>query len=527
MQRKMRLRGVVAVLLVAGFVSGCGLIPGEELSIVSGSENESLEPIIDQFARRKNVRISMTYKGSVDMMLEMGQEQFPFDAVWPANSLWISLGDAERRRIKHVKSIMTSPVVFGIRESAARNLGWTDREVRVADILSEIRAGTFSFMMTSATQSNSGASAYMGFLYALLDNPSVITMEDLHAAELKTDIRDLLGGIHRSSGSSGWLKSLFVESDYDAMVNYEALMIEANRELIREGKEPLHVVYPVDGIVVADSPLGYVNKGDAEKEELFLELQEYLLSDEVQARLAENGRRTGLGGKVVGADPDVFNPDWGVEANRVLSPIRMPSADVIYEALRLYQTEYRKPSLTVFALDYSGSMSGVGESELESAMGMLLDQNEAQRYLLQVGERDEIIVVPFAEVVLDGWRITGNDQTTLDKLYARITAMEPNGGTDIYSPVIFGLEYMAGLGNLDSYQPAVIVMTDGESTETTDLSDLEEAYRRFGLDVPVFSIMFGNAVEEQLSGIAELTRARVFDGREDLVGAFRKVKGYN
>ena len=31
----------------------------------------------------------------------------------------------------------------------------------------------------------------------------------------------------------------------------------------------------------------------------------------------------------------------------------------------------------------------------------------------------------------------------------------------------------------------------------------------------------------QLEELAELTHARVFDGREDLIGAFRSVKGYN
>ena len=31
----------------------------------------------------------------------------------------------------------------------------------------------------------------------------------------------------------------------------------------------------------------------------------------------------------------------------------------------------------------------------------------------------------------------------------------------------------------------------------------------------------------QLEALAELTNARVFDGREDLVAAFRSVKGYN
>jgi Ca-activated chloride channel family protein len=45
--------------------------------------------------------------------------------------------------------------------------------------------------------------------------------------------------------------------------------------------------------------------------------------------------------------------------------------------------------------------------------------------------------------------------------------------------------------------------------------------------VPIFSIMFGSADEGQLKQLAELSGARVFDGREDLVGAFRSVKGYN
>jgi Ca-activated chloride channel family protein len=47
------------------------------------------------------------------------------------------------------------------------------------------------------------------------------------------------------------------------------------------------------------------------------------------------------------------------------------------------------------------------------------------------------------------------------------------------------------------------------------------------LDVPVFSVMFGEANQAQLKGLAELTRARVFDGKTDLVRAFKNAKGYN
>ena len=60
-----------------------------------------------------------------------------------------------------------------------------------------------------------------------------------------------------------------------------------------------------------------------------------------------------------------------------------------------------------------------------------------------------------------------------------------------------------------------------------DYSDFAEAYQDYGSDIPVFSIMFGDAREDQLEELANLTNARVFDGREDLIGAFRSVKGYN
>jgi Ca-activated chloride channel family protein len=70
-------------------------------------------------------------------------------------------------------------------------------------------------------------------------------------------------------------------------------------------------------------------------------------------------------------------------------------------------------------------------------------------------------------------------------------------------------------------------MTDGESNYGKRFQDLEKAYKEMGMDVPVFSITFGKASSGQLSEIEELTRARVFDGRHDLVKAFRKAKGYN
>ena len=66
-------------------------------------------------------------------------------------------------------------------------------------------------------------------------------------------------------------------------------------------------MYPYDGLSLADSPLGYVDKGDDGQEELFLKLQEYLLSEDVQDEIQRTGRRSGYTG-VSEKNKDVFGP---------------------------------------------------------------------------------------------------------------------------------------------------------------------------------------------------------------------------
>ena len=147
----------------------------------------------------------------------------------------------------------------------------------------------------------------------MLGNPDVITEEDLQSETLKTQVRELFSGVDRSSGSSDWLKDMFLAGDYDAMVNYECLIIQANEELTARGEEPLYVVYPYDGLSIADSPLGYVDAGDEAKEELFLDLQAYLLSDETQSAIQRTGRRSSYTG-VREENRDVFPEAWGPAA---------------------------------------------------------------------------------------------------------------------------------------------------------------------------------------------------------------------
>ena len=130
-------------------VSACGMMPsagsgegsadfsagrgGTEIRILSGSENQELEEIIGDCADEAGVRVEIDYKGSVDIMRTLQDGAKEYDAVWPASGIWISMGD-EQHLVKHSQSVSITPVVFGIRQSLARELGFTDGDVSVKEI---------------------------------------------------------------------------------------------------------------------------------------------------------------------------------------------------------------------------------------------------------------------------------------------------------------------------------------------------------------------------------------------------------
>ena len=100
------------------------------IRILSGSENEELEAVIDECSQATGVEIEMDYKGSVDIMRELESGAKEYDAVWPASSIWLSMGDVNHL-VKHSQSISMTPVVFGIRDSLAEELGFKEKDVSV------------------------------------------------------------------------------------------------------------------------------------------------------------------------------------------------------------------------------------------------------------------------------------------------------------------------------------------------------------------------------------------------------------
>ena len=196
-----------------------------------------------------------------------------------------------------------------------------------------------------------------------------------------------------------------------------------------------------------------------------------------------------------------FRSDWGIQPDRLLSPIRMPSSEVLFECLNLYQTQFRKPSLTVYCLDYSGSMSGEGENQLEEAMAQILIQDNAAQNFLQASFGEINILIPFDSNVRETYMASGNGQE-IELLYDDVVNEETGGGTNMYKAAETALEVLSQY-DLSQYTPAVILLTDGMSNGSFD--DFRRAYEEAGMDVPVFSIMFGDADPDQLDDLADFT----------------------
>ncbi len=488
-------------------------------SLITTPDNKVLEDTIKTFLTRKGYDVEIIYADNLDIVDRINSG-IKYDAIWSSNSIWLDMLDSSKVSTSELKSTSITPITFGIKKSKAESLGLVNKQVKMKDILDLIKSGKLTFSMANPVTTNSGAASYLNILSTLAGNPDVLTSSDLKKSNLQNDLKTFFSGLVRTSGDEDFLETSFVNGNYDAAFTYESSIININKELSRQGKEILYAIYPVDGVVICDSPLVYINNRNDKKKEAFLALQNYILSGEGQDILLNMGRRTWYGGTTDKAPSDTFNKAWGIDTTKYISPLKYPSQDVIKEALILYQTKLKKPVHVVFCLDYSGSMYGEGLSSLMDAMDYILT-DRAKNNLIQFTEEDKIDVIAFGSHLSDTWSAKGNNTSSL---LAKIKNYELDGATSLYPAASKAITLLKNESN--EYNTSVIVMTDGDGNIGT-FKDLENTYKSIGKEIPIYSITFGYANEEQLNKMANLSNGKVFDGKSNLVEAFKTVRGYN
>ncbi len=485
--------------------------------------------ILDDFSRETGIQLAISYRGPVDIrnaVANLKNNPKTVDAYWPGSSLWLSGSYTVEPRTP-----MKTYVVLAVDPDIAKGLGW-DAAIGITalDLVNAIRANKISLAMTSATQSTPGAVFYLAMYTALTGKP-VLTLDELNNAQAAQQIEAMLKGIDQSAADLALLERVFLDDKIsgarrtNAIVIYESFAIDLNRRLSAAGQQPMTVFYVQGATAIADVPFRYVDNGDSNKLAQYQKLAEYLSRPQIQKRIQALGWRTNpIGMNCPECDPAVFNPAWGINTTTEFPEMRFPKPPAAKAALDWYQEHFRRPSFTVYCLDYSGSMDSGGRAQMVEAMDLLLDQNRASQVSLQATTRDVSVVYGFSSNVQQiGPRVNGNDQTALKDLSDKISSFTMSQGTAMFDCVESALQYM-GTAPVPGYCYSVIALTDGGSNEGASASDFGAFYKRKGYIIPVYGIAFGSADFTQLNQF-KMTGGDVNDGRADVATAFRMAKG--
>ena len=135
--------------------------------MLAGSELQDLEPLFPQIERETGVRLKMEYTGTLT-----GAEKLlggaDYDLAWFSHGKYLEMLSREQNLVVTQEKIMLSPVVLGVKESVARELGWQDNpDVTWQDIATAAENGKLRFAMSNPAASNSGFTALVGVATAL------------------------------------------------------------------------------------------------------------------------------------------------------------------------------------------------------------------------------------------------------------------------------------------------------------------------------------------------------------------------
>lgn len=417
---------------------------------------------------------------------------------------------------------MLTPVVLGLKESKATELGWKDnRQVTWKDIADAANKGRFTFGMTNPASSNTGFSGLLGLAAALSGKGDALEEADIDAKRLAAFFK----AQRLTAGSSGWLADAFLreQDKVDGLINYASTLLSMNRA---SGlKEKLVLIYPQDGIVTADYPLMLINPA---RREAYEKLVAYLRGADFQQAMTTATLRRPV-------NPDVQAADVTTQPLVELAfPAKLSVVDAILTA---FANHLRLPTDSTFVLDKSGSMAGDRIQGLKTALLGLsgADATISGRFA-RFRNRERVFLLPFSDSFgtterFDMGDIATTNQATLKRLSERVNSLRADGGTAIFSAT---QQAYADAAQRRHGDPArfysIVVMTDGLNNGGIKAAEFAAWYQQLPAadkGIKVFPVLFGEANPAELQSLAELTGGRTFDSRKSSLQAiFKEIRGY-
>lgn len=476
--------------LIVFLVSINLLVSGEfahrvPLTVLASAELRGSEPALMAYAEENRIDLKVMYVDAPRMRLALKMGVYT-DAVWPASSLWISRSD-----LLHVTPTRQDTVGFAVLRPIAERLGWTGRnDLTVQDIRQAAQEGAFALTFPSASQTSIGGLAYLGLMRAEWE--SGLDEVALAAPGLRDSMAALLAQVDHAPGVSDWLNLPAATGRVEAIFA-SAMQVETFNA---RSEVPLEFFAVID--TVADAPFALVPGHAAEQKAAFFTLRDFLATE-------------------TPADP-----------------VDLPPLDVALEAIDLYQTTLRKPSLTVWLLDTSKEMEGAPIADTKAALAKMQDPDELAAMDQQAHPQDVTIVIPYGENIGDPLTLTGNDPTAQARARRFIEDIKPVGGNrDLWYALYEGFEAMGPYQQghaLTSHLPALIALTGGESLpDTREALMAHIAQTPLAAQVPVQGIWLADSPPADLTEIVTLTGGQLVDGSDPatLMTVFRSARAGN
>jgi len=457
----------------------------------------------------------------------------------PASAAFIKLGNAESRSktgkdlIASTDNLVLSPVVIAMWKPMAEAIGWGKKPVGWSDILSLARNpkgwatynypqwGRFKFGHTHPEFSNSGLISLFAEAYAASGKTAGLKLADLE----KPQTKQLIAGVEQSvvhyGSSTGFFgRKMFANGpEYlSAAVLYESMVVESYAD--NNLAFPVVAIYPKEGTFWSDHPVGVVERDwvTAEHREAAKIYIQYLLARPQQEKAIQYGFRPAL--------PDVslagpLDAAHGIDPKEPKTTLEVPSVDVINGILQTWKVQ-KKHSNVVLVLDTSGSMNQEGKMQ---------NAKEGAKQLLQLlDDNDTFSFLPLSTVLR--WALQdASVKGQRSQLIQQVDSLFAGGGTALYDSIDAAYQHVAAAANPDAKIQAVVVLTDGEDTESKmKLNELMERIRYNGENraIHVFTIAYGReARKDILQRIAEATQAKFYEGTpQNIVEVFRDISTF-
>ncbi|WEH40027.1 substrate-binding domain-containing protein [Streptomyces sp. AM 2-1-1] len=510
----------LCLTLVATLLTACSDGEGEEtvrLRVLASPDLAVLTPLLGDLLEETGVDLRLDTRADAETRTPDPDRH---DLAWLSSDRYLRLTDTTAIRGVQRTSTMLSPVVVGLRPDVARKLRARVPGGRLtwADIADAAATGTVRFGMADPHHAGSGLAALVGVATAAAGTGAALRPEDVSCDRL----RGFRSGQTLTADTGPALVESYAghQDGADALITYESDLLALNATGRLD--DPLEVVRPEDGMVLADFPLLLLNPA---RRAAYDKVVRWLRRDSVQRRIMRQTLRRPVNTTVTRDAPlreplgnALFYPDRPAVVEALLADYGDP--------------DRRTASQVVFLLDFSGSMRGARMAALREAFaGLSGADSSASGKFTRFYRGERLTVVRFGGRVLEERTVTVTGPQDLTSLAGTVARGGYGDATAVWSALDRGYRTAAReLAADPDRSVSIVLMTDGENNAGLSYAEFVRRHQALPASVraavPTYPVHFGEADAGELRRAAQRTGGRMVEAAgSSLSESFKEIRG--